>query len=61
MVNRMENKSNIKEKKISKIIRLSFELRSEADYDVTSSFSKEELEKYFVDMKDVIFTIEKLL
>jgi len=54
-------KNNVVEKKISKIIRLSFELRSEADYDVTASFSKEEVENYFMDMKEVITSIEKLL
>jgi uncharacterized protein (UPF0332 family) len=54
-------KNDVVEKKISKIIRLSFELRSEADYDVTASFSKEEVENYFIDMKEVITTIEKLL
>jgi len=54
-------RNDVVEKKISKIIRLSFELRSEADYDVTAGFSKEEVEKYFIDMKEVIATIEKLL
>ena len=54
-------KNDIVEKKISKIIRLSFELRSEADYDVTASFSKEEVETYFIDMKEVIASIKKLL
>ena len=54
-------KNNVVEKKISKIIRLSFELRSEADYDVTASFSKEEVENYFMDMKEVITSIEILL
>jgi uncharacterized protein (UPF0332 family) len=54
-------KNSVVEKKISKIIRLSFELRSEADYDVTASFSKEEVENYFMDMKEVITSIEKLL
>ena len=54
-------KNNILEKKISKIIRLSFELRSEADYDVTASFSKDEVENYFTDMKMAISSIEKFL
>lgn len=54
-------KNNVLEKKISKIIRLSFELRSEADYDVTAEFSKDEVENYFADMKMVITSIDKLL
>ncbi|MCP4151144.1 MAG: HEPN domain-containing protein [bacterium] len=54
-------RNNLVDKKISKIIRLSFELRSEADYDVTASFTKEEVENYFVDMKKVINSVEGLL
>ncbi len=59
--NRNFIKNKVVEKKISKIIRLSFELRSEADYDVTAIFSKEEVENYFIDMKEVITSVEKLL
>ncbi len=54
-------KNGILDKRISKIVRQSFELRSEADYDVTASYSNDEVLNYFEDMKSVVTAIEKLL
>lgn len=54
-------KTNVVDKKYSNIVRSSFELRSEADYDVLTSFTKEEIEKSYANMKDLISVIEKLL
>ncbi len=49
------------DKKYSNILRLSFELRSEADYDVLTNFNKEEIEQSYSDMKEIISEIKKLL
>jgi uncharacterized protein (UPF0332 family) len=54
-------KTNIVDKKYSSIARQSFELRSEADYDVLTHFTKEEIDTAYANMKDFISTIEKLL
>ena len=43
------------------ILRLSFELRSDADYDVLKIFNKEEIEQSYNEMKEIISEIEKLI
>jgi uncharacterized protein (UPF0332 family) len=49
------------DKKYSNILRQSFELRSEADYDVLTDFNKEEIEQNYGEMKEVISGVKKLL
>lgn len=46
--------------KYSTILRQSFELRSEADYDVLSNFNREEIEKNYEEMKALIAEIQIL-
>ncbi len=49
------------DKKYSNILRLSFELRSDADYDVLKIFNKEEIQQSYSEMKEIISEIEKFL
>lgn len=49
------------DKKYSNILRLSFELRSDADYDVLKIFNKEEIQQSYIEMKEIIFETEKLI
>lgn len=49
------------DKKYSNILRQSFELRSEADYDVLTNFNREEIEQSYVEMIEVISEIKKIL
>ncbi len=49
------------DRKYSNILRLSFELRSDADYDVLKIFNKEEIQQSYSEMKEIISEIEKFL
>jgi uncharacterized protein (UPF0332 family) len=49
------------DKKYSNILRQSFELRSEADYDVLTNFNREEIEQSYAEMIEVISKIKKIL
>jgi len=49
------------DKKYSAIAREAFERRSEADYDVLSDFTRDEIEKSYYDMKDLVAEIENHL
>jgi uncharacterized protein (UPF0332 family) len=53
--------TNIIDEKYSHIVKQSFKIRSDADYDVTKTFSKDVIEQSFEEMKEVISIIEKLL
>lgn len=53
--------TNIIDKKYSQIISNSFNMRSDADYDVTFTFNKEDIKESFKEMIEVIAAIEKLL
>jgi uncharacterized protein (UPF0332 family) len=59
------NKHFVKDKKVSqsigKIVRYAFEMRSEADYDVTAHFSKEQTNQAYQDMKMVIDVVKQLI
>lgn len=54
-------KTGIVDKRYSSIVRHSFELRSEADYDVLTVFTREEIASAHADMRALISTIRELL
>ncbi len=59
--NKMYIKGGGIDKRYSKLIQRAYDNRMESDYDVFSSFSKEEVEQAFEEMKEVIVEIEKLI
>lgn len=54
-------REKIVDQRYGKIIRNIFEQRSKADYDVLATFSKEQVENLFADMKDSVKKIKELL
>ncbi len=59
--NKIYIKGNIVDKRYGKIIRKFHENRMEGDYNVFSDFLKEEVEQAFIEMKDTIAEIRKLI
>ncbi|MCP4397162.1 MAG: HEPN domain-containing protein [bacterium] len=59
------NKTFIKggktDKRYSKLIQKAYDNRMEGDYDVFATFSRDEVEQSFVELKDVMEVIEKLI
>jgi len=59
------NKEYIKERiidpKIGKFLNRAYDLRTKSDYGEFTNYSDEEVKSYFAEMKDFIYTVEKII